>query len=104
MESSPKELKPFIKAYRLQNQMIDERAWMIAGNYIVSAVQVATERVMNGKKSKLEFIKEPILKAVYEDESLTEEERQLREIKKAILIEEQWIANSKARGLPETKI
>lgn len=76
----------------------------ISGQYNLSAVSVAIDRVLNGKKSKSEYIKEPFLWKFLEESQLTEEEREKREMEKEILAMEQWIANDRARGLPETNI
>ena len=58
---------------------------------------------LSGKKSDVEYIKKPIHQQANNKEELTDEEMQ-REIQKAILVEEMWIANDKRRGLPETII
>lgn len=81
----------------------DEMNW-ISGQYSLSALSVALDRVLSGKKSKEEYIKEPILWKFLEESQLTEEEREKREMEKEILAMEQWIANDRARGLPETNI
>lgn len=84
--------------------MRDEEAWMYWGNYGISALIVAIDRCFNGKKSKAEYVKEPLLSKAYENEVLTEEEIQEKELRKALLAEEQWIIASKQKGLPETII
>ena len=76
----------------------------ISGQYNLSAFSVVIDQVLNGKKSKVKYIKEPISWKFLEESQLTEEEREKREMEKEILAMEQWIANDRARGLPETNI
>ncbi len=77
--------------------------WNI-GIYIESAVRVAIDRSLNGKKANQEYIKEPMLFELNKNEGLTQEEIDNRELKKMILNEELWIANARIKGLSETKI
>lgn len=74
------------------------------GMYIESAVRVAVDRSLNGKKANQEYIKEPMLSELNKDEGLTQEEIDERELKKMISYEEMWIASARIKGLPETKI
>ena len=78
--------------------------WAWFGNYGVSAMIVAIDRCFGSKKSKAEYIKESILSKAFENDGLTEEEIQERELRKALLAEEQWIIAGKQKGLPETII
>lgn len=78
--------------------------WAWFGNYGVSAMIVAIDRCFGGKKSKAEYIKESILSKAFENDGLTEEEMQERELRKALFAEEQWIIAGKQKGLPETII
>ena len=50
--------------------------WMWFGNYGISALIVAIDRCFGGKKSKAEYIKEPILSQTLKNGGLTEEEIQ----------------------------
>lgn len=74
------------------------------GMYIESAVRVAVDRSLNGKKANQEYIKEPMLSELNKDEGLTQEEIDERELRKMISYEEMWIASARIKGLPETKI
>ena len=78
--------------------------WAWFGNYGVSAMIVAIDRCFGGKKSKVEYTKESILSKAFENDGLTEEEIQEKELRKALLAEEQWIIAGKQKGLPETII
>lgn len=103
MNSCPKELEPFEKGYRLKLQQQDNQMYMM-GMYVMSAVSTAIERNLAGKKAKSGYIKEPLLSKFFENDGLTNKEIQEKEIKKAILIEQQYIAISTNKGLPETII
>lgn len=62
MDSCPKELLAYDRAYK---QKIIEKDCMIhmwIGNYGLSALTVAIEHCMHGNKAKSEYIKEPILR------------------------------------------
>ena len=76
MESCPKDLYPYDKAHELQLKEQDELQHMWWGNYGISALIVAIDRCFSGKKSKAEYIKEPILSKTFENDGLTEEEKQ----------------------------
>ena len=76
----------------------------LSNQYTMPALTVAIDRALNGKKAKSEYVKEPVLSKFWEYAGWTEEEREKREMEKEILAMERWIANDKARGLPETKI
>lgn len=74
------------------------------GQYNLKAFSVVVDGVLNGRKSKSKYFEEPMLWKFLEESELTEEEREKRAMEREILAMEQWIANDKARGLPETKI
>lgn len=73
------------------------------GNYGVSAVSVAIEHCFS-KKAKAKFIEKPIFLSLSENTGLTEEQIYEKEVKRALLAEEQWIIAGKRKGLPETII
>ena len=77
MHSTPKVLKAYGEAYRIKLKTIDRLAWQFGGSYILSAVSVAVEHCLAGKKAKSEFVKKPILQE-YEDANrpLSEAEKQ----------------------------
>ena len=97
-------MRAFYKAYKNKKRIKDEEMWMWVGNYGVSALIVAIDRCFSGNKSKAEYTKEPILSKTFENDGLTEEEIQEKELRKALLAEEQWIIAGKRKGLPETII
>lgn len=103
MDSCPTELEPFLKAYRIKRKMQDEDMWVM-GIYIRSAVTVSIEHCLNVNKAKSEYIKEPIRQEQFDNIGLTEEEIQEKELRKALIAEEQWMITGKQKGLPETII
>ena len=101
---NPTKLIPFFKAYKQKEIMEDERAWRIWGNYGISALIFAIEHCLSGKKAKSEYIKEPIMAKAFENDGLTQEEIDEKEMQKMLFAEEMWIKNSRKKGLPETII
>ncbi|MCM1225152.1 MAG: hypothetical protein NC548_62945 [Lachnospiraceae bacterium] len=101
--SSPADLEPYSKAYKLQLQQQDSQLHVM-GMYVLSAVSTAIEHNFAGKKAKSEYIKEPLLSKAFENDGLTEEEIQEKEIRKAILTEQRYMAMAINKGLPETII
>lgn len=82
MHSTPKMLNAYDKAYDEKLKRIDAMAWQFCGNYVLSAVSVAVEHCLAGKKAKLEYIDKPITRDAekkteeQKDAPLTEEEIQ----------------------------
>lgn len=60
----------------MKRKVEDEQMW-IMGMYVESAVQVAVERNLAGKKSKSKYIEKPILQKVRDEnyDLLTEDEK-----------------------------
>ena len=102
--SSPSDLEPYGKAHKLEITEKDSIFHAVCGSYVLSAVSVAIEHCLSGQKAKSEYIKEPIMKNAFDDDTLTEEENYERNLKKALLAEEQWIIVGKQKGLPKTII
>ena len=74
------------------------------GTYGMSALTTAIDHCMNGKKAKSKFVEELITDKMFENDGLTQEEIDNREIQRMILAEEQWIAQDIKRGLNKTTI
>lgn len=74
------------------------------GQYNLKAFAVVADGILNGRKAKSKYFEEPMLWKFLDEAELTQEELDKRALEKEILAMEQWIANDKARGLPETKI
>lgn len=80
MNSSPKELEPFVEAFKMQSKRRDEEMWMM-GIYTMSAFKTVIDQCINGRKAKTEYIKEPLTKTDKKsfDEMTEEEKKQARE-------------------------
>lgn len=64
-----------MKAYKIKLKTIDRLAWQFAGNYVLSAVSVAVEHCLAGKKAKSEYMKMPAMEErEMENKKLSEEE------------------------------
>lgn len=97
---NPHIIKLIAKGYEEKIKEQDYLAWL-HNQYTLSAVLVAVEHCLAGKKAKSEYIKKPILSKNKgpETEDITEED-----IQKAILTEQQYMAMAINKGLPETII
>lgn len=58
---TPKTLRAHHKAYSMKEKRMDEMIWAACGNYVLSAVAVAVEGCLAGKKSKLKYVEKPLL-------------------------------------------
>lgn len=61
--SSPADMKPYVKAHREELKEKDYLAW-ISNQYTMSAVMVAVEHNLAGRKAKSKYIKEPIMSQI----------------------------------------
>ena len=59
--STPKLLKAYDKANELKIKTIDALAWQICGSYVLSAVSVAVDHCLNGKKATSKYIEKPCM-------------------------------------------
>ena len=103
---TPKKLVYFNEAYIQKKIEQDEEKWIV-GQYNMKAFSVVVENTISGifgKKSKSEYFDEPIMKKIYKESLLTEEEKEKIEMEKEIKAMEQWIVHDISKGLAETKI
>lgn len=75
---NPHILKSFEESHRLKTIEQDNLMWTWWGNYGLSAVSVAVERVLAGRKAQLTYIDKPLLQNTIKNSKaeLTEEEKQ----------------------------
>lgn len=74
--SSPADMEPYLKAHKEELKEKDYLAWL-QGQYTLSAVSVAVEHCLAGRKAKSKYIKKPLLQELEErNEPMTEEEIQ----------------------------
>lgn len=78
MDSNPKELEPFVEAHKLRLEMKDEELWLM-GMYTLSAVSVAVEKNLAGKKAKGQYPDKPYTHQIKDKQikaDMTEEEKE----------------------------
>lgn len=75
MDSCPKELEPFVEAEKLRLKRQDEDMWVM-GIYVQSAVRVAVEHCLAGRKACSKYIDKPLKEQVFEEQKLSEEKLQ----------------------------
>lgn len=91
----PAELEPYAKAYELEKKQNDTMAWLYCGNYILSAVSVAVEHCIYGKRAKSKYIDKPMLEMAEEQKyaknndrpeykGMSDEEKENAELNRAI--------------------
>lgn len=101
--SCPADLEPYAQAQRYE-MMQKDSLMHIMGMYNMSAVSVAIDRGFSGRKARTEYIKEPLLQKSIEEQCMTQEEIDERELRKMLMYEEQWASLGRQSGLPETNI
>ena len=77
------------------------------GLYNMTAFEVVISHFsagLSGKKSSAKYLEHPIMSEMAQDENLTQEEIDNRELQKMIFAEEMWIKQQNKKGLPETVI
>jgi len=99
--SCPADLEPYEKAYKLEARETDSIIHAVCGSYVLSAVSVAVEHCLFGKKAKSQYIKEPIMTKALKD---AKNEFTEKDIQMAILTEKRYMAMAVNKGLPETII
>lgn len=99
MDSCPKELEPFDRAHKRKLQEQDFLLWL-ANQYTLSAVMVAVERNLHGRKSKSKYIKNPFLQENENFESKNPESRE----EVAVFEMKQRINALREQGIPESPI
>lgn len=76
--SSPADMKPYLKMHKEELKEKDYLAWL-QGQYNLSAVSVAVEHCLAGRKAKSKYIEKPIMQEIeekrQENKPLTEEEK-----------------------------
>jgi hypothetical protein len=102
MDSCPKELDSYDRAYKLKMQEQDHLMHLWWGTYGLSAVSVAVEHCLAGKKAKSKYVQDAVMDELLENYGLTQEEIDNKELQKMLLAEKQWQMQAKIKSLPET--
>lgn len=100
MDSCPKELKPYEVAYKNKIKEIDAMMHAWWGEYGLSAVTVAVEHCIHGRKASSKYIEKPILSIIQENTK----ENTYKESKEEIAVFEmkQRIKLLEKQGLPQS--
>ncbi len=101
--SNPREMKAYEDAFALSQELLDRNSWTM-GTYITSAVTVAIDHAIHGQKAKSTYLEKPILKQYFEDMTLTQEQKDNRDLQKMIANERQQMARDRAKGLKPPKL
>lgn len=104
---NPTKLKPFYKAFELKRKLEDEQAWMYWGNYGFSALETVFAHFgagLAGKSSQAKYIEKPRLAEIIENQNLTQEEIDEKELQKMLFAEKQWQMVANMKNLPQTEI
>lgn len=97
-DSCPYDLEPYEAAYKRRLEDLD-LLFYYNGLYTLRAIQVAFSKENN----PLEYFEKPITKVIDEEINMTQEERDMREIRKMLAAEEAWRVNDTLRGLPKAQ-
>lgn len=92
--SCPADLEPYAKAHKLELTENDNIIHVACGSYVLSAISVAVEHCLAGKKARSKYIEKPILQKIeakeYEKKQdrpeykgMSDEEKQKAELEKA---------------------
>lgn len=74
--SSPADMKPYLKAHEEELKEKDYLAWLF-NQYTLSAISVAVEHCLAGRKARSKYIKEPIFQSIEKkDKFMTQDELQ----------------------------
>lgn len=104
MDSCPKELEPYDTAHKVKIKEMDYLQYVWWGSYGKQAMYTAVDHCLAGRQAKSNFIDKPVFSELLKNNGLTKEQIYEKEMQKALLSEEQWIAAGKRKGLPETII
>lgn len=93
---SPSRLYPHIEADKRKQEKRDLEMWRM-GIYIQNAVAVAIDKILNGRKSMLEYMDKPLLAQVKESQQEVElsEDEKMRQVEALFMSLETISTNSK---------
>ena len=97
--SCPADLEPYAKAHKLEIQENDSIIHAACGSYVLSAVSVAVEHCLAGRKAKSKYIDKPIMSELEEKSSYKESSEEI-----AVFEMKQRINLLRKQGLPESPI
>lgn len=98
--SCPADLEPYAKAHKLEVMENDSIIHAVCGNYVLSAVSVAVEHCLAGRKAKSKYIDKPIMQEIEKENSIYKESNE----EVAVFEMKQRINVLRKQGLPESPI
>lgn len=80
--STPKILKAYDKAHEEKIKTMDALAWQFCGSYVLSAVSVAVDHCLNGRKATTKYLEKPVMqnKQINPEDMSEEEIKRQREL------------------------
>ena len=93
---SPSRLYPYLEADKRKQEKRDLEMWRM-GFYVQNAVAVAIDKVLNGRKSTLEYMDKPLLAQVKESQQEVElsEDEKMRQVEALFMSLQTISTNSK---------
>jgi hypothetical protein len=98
-ESNPRIIQVWAKAWKGRENRNNEVIYAQVGNYVLSALYTAIDGVLNGKKAKAKYVKEPIQLFPLTEEEKKEKEEEKRQ--KAIDAFMNWAKAQKKKSNKE---
>lgn len=85
--SCPKDMEPYLNAFKIEREVADTDAWVI-GQYVMHAIDVVADRIISGmskKKSSAKYLEKP-LHLMYKEENKTDELSEEEKIRQTELL------------------
>lgn len=95
MESTPVDLQPYNRAFEMQQRRADEERYM---NYIYTLNAISCGVGLNKNAKPYE---QPLLQEHFETLHMSQEEKDMREIRKMLAQEDAWMNGLKNKGYEE---
>ena len=93
---NPRRIQPYLEADKLVQEKRDAEMWRM-GMYVHNAVAVAIDKILNGRKSTLEYMDKPLLEKYKESKKEVElsEDEKMRQVEALFMSLETISTNSK---------
>ena len=93
---NPRRIQPYLEADKLVQEKRDAEMWRM-GIYVQNAVAVAIDKVLNGRKSTLEYMDKPLLEKYKESKKEVElsEDEKMRQVEALFMSLQTISTNSK---------
>ena len=93
---NPRRIQPYLEADKRKQEKRDLEMWRM-GFYVQNAVAVAIDKVLNGRKSSLEYMDKPLLEKYKESQEEVElsEDEKMRQVEALFMSLQTLSTNSK---------